>query len=129
VLEGIDDIDWSALGGAYGPCTEAPDILRGLASPFPDVAGEAMFEVGSSIWHQGTVYPVTVEVIPFLVELATTEGVHRRGDLLRTLGALCDPEMTHGAVFPDVRAAVAVHSGPLLPLLVHPDPEIRLHAA
>lgn len=129
MLNGIDDIDWAALDGAYGPCTEAPDILRGLASPDPDVAGEAMFEFGSSVWHQGTVYPVTVEVVPFLVELAVTEGVHRRPDLLRILGELCDPRLTRGPEQPLVRAAVAVHSGPLLPLLADADPRIRLHAA
>src|SRR5688500_8922275 len=88
-----------------------------------------MFEFGSSIWHQGTVHPVTAEVIPFLIELATTAGVHRRADLLRILGALCDPDLTGGREQPAVRAAVAVHSGPLLPLLGDPDPEIRQHAA
>jgi hypothetical protein len=129
VLIGIDDVDWAALDGAYGPCTEAPGILRGLASSDPDVAAEAVFEFASSIWHQGTVYPVTAEVVPFLIELAVTDGVHRRAGLLRTLGALCDPDLTSGGQQWMVRAAVAVHSGPLLPLLDDPDPEIRLHAA
>ncbi|MFC4063949.1 HEAT repeat domain-containing protein [Actinoplanes subglobosus] len=129
MLNGIDDIDWAALDGAYGPCTEAPDILRGLASPDPDVVDEAMFEFGSSLWHQGTVYPATAEVVPFLVELAVTEGIHRRPDLLRILGELCDPRLTRGPGQPLVRAAVAVHSGPLLPLLADADPRIRLHAA
>ncbi|WP_203779033.1 HEAT repeat domain-containing protein, partial [Actinoplanes philippinensis] len=129
MLHGIDDIDWSALDGAYGPCTEAPDILRGLASPDPDEAGEAMYELGSSLWHQGTVYPATVEAIPYLIELATTDGVHRRADLLRILGDVCDPTLTGGRDQPLVRAAVAVHSGPLLPLLTDADPRIRAHAA
>ncbi|MEU8664402.1 HEAT repeat domain-containing protein, partial [Actinoplanes philippinensis] len=129
VLHGIDDIDWSALDGAYGPCAEAPDILRGLASPDPEEAGEAMYEFGSSLWHQGTVYPATVEAIPYLIELASTDGVHRRADLLHILGDLCDPTLTDGRDQPLVRAAVAVHSGPLLPLLTDADPRIREHAA
>ncbi|MBO3739012.1 hypothetical protein [Actinoplanes flavus] len=88
MLDGLDDIDWSALDGAYGPCTAAPDILRAIASGDPEAAGEGRYEFASSIWHQGTVYPATAEVIPFLVELAITPGVHRRDHLLRTLGAL-----------------------------------------
>ena len=129
VLHGIDDIDWSGLDGACGPCTEAPDILRAIASPDAEVADEGRYELFSSIWHQGTVYPVTAEVVPFLVELATTPGVHRREDLLRILGELCDPDQVDGTEQARVRAAVAVHSGPLRPLLDDPDPVIRLHAA
>ncbi|WP_328476569.1 hypothetical protein OHA21_22225 [Actinoplanes sp. NBC_00393] len=129
MLIGIDNIDWESLDGAYGPCTEAPDILRAIASPDPEVAGEGRYEFASSFWHQGTVYPVTAEAVPFLIELATTDGVHQRDHLLRLLGALCDPEQADGAAQPLVRAAVAVHSGPLLPLLADPDPAIRRHAA
>ncbi len=40
----------------------------------------------------GRVYPVTVVAVPFLVELATTPGVHEREQLLVTLGMLTDPE-------------------------------------
>jgi hypothetical protein len=31
------------------------------------VAGEAMFDLGSSLWRQGTVYPATVQAVPFLI--------------------------------------------------------------
>ncbi|GGN66191.1 hypothetical protein GCM10010112_28350 [Actinoplanes lobatus] len=129
MLNGIDDIDWFALDGAYGPCTEAPDILRAIASPDPEKAGEGRYDFFSSIWHQNTVYPVTAEVVPFLVELAGTPGVHRRDHLLHALGSLCDPDQVNGDAREEVRASVAVHSGPLLPLLTDPDPEIRAQAA
>ncbi|GGN07784.1 HEAT repeat protein [Actinoplanes campanulatus] len=129
MLNGIDDIDWFALDGAYGPCTEAPDILRAIASPDPEKAGEGRYDFFSSIWHQNTVYPVTAEVIPFLVELAGTPGVHQRDHLLHALGSLCDPDQVNGEARNLVRASVAVHSGPLLPLLTDPDPEIRAQAA
>ncbi|MEV6303634.1 HEAT repeat domain-containing protein [Actinoplanes sp. NPDC051861] len=129
MLNGIDDVDWSSLDGAYGPCDEAPEILRAIASPDPEVAGEGRYDFHSSIWHQGTVYPVTAEVVPFLVELAATPGVHHRDHLLRTLGGLCDPAEANGPEQPMVRAAVAVHSGPLLPLLGDPDASVRACAA
>ncbi|MFC6023713.1 hypothetical protein ACFP2T_47120 [Plantactinospora solaniradicis] len=129
MLDGLDDIDWASYDGAYGPCSEAPDILRAMASPDPEVAGEGRFDFASSIWHQGTVYPVTAVAVPFLIELASTPGVDKREHLLRVLGDLCDPDQTGGKDQPDVRAAVAVHSGPLMPLLVDPDPRIRECAA
>ncbi|GLW30467.1 hypothetical protein [Actinoplanes regularis] len=129
MLNGIDDIDWSALDGAYGPCTEAPSILRDIASPFPETADEGRYELLSSIWHQCSVYPATVAVVPFLIELATTPGVHRRDHLLHILGGLCDPEQVNGPARHEVRAAVAVHSGPLQAALADPDPQIRRSAA
>ncbi|GIJ43467.1 hypothetical protein Val02_03530 [Virgisporangium aliadipatigenens] len=129
VLAGLDDVDWAAFDGAYGPCTEAPDILRAVASPDPETADEGRFEIGSSFWHQGTVYPVTPEVVPFLVELAATPGVHQRDHLLCTLGGLCDPDQVDGAQRDAVRAAVAVHSGPFVELLADPDPRVRAAAA
>ncbi|MET7400550.1 hypothetical protein ABZS66_44440 [Dactylosporangium sp. NPDC005572] len=88
MLAGLTDIDWAAYDGAYGPATEAPGILQAIADPDPEVAGEGRYDFGSSIWHQGTVYPVTVVVVPFLAELATTPGVHRRDHLLYTLGTV-----------------------------------------
>lgn len=129
MLDTLDEIDWSALEGAYGPATETPDILRAIASPDPETAGEGQYEFASSIWHQGTVYPVTVRVVPFLVELATTPGVHQRHHLLHTLGALCDERQSYGADQPAVRAAVADQLDALVPSLTDPDPQVRECAA
>ena len=129
MLAGLHDIDWAAHEGAYGPAEEAPDILRSIASSDPEIAGEGRYEFASSLWHQGTVYPVTLLAVPFLVELATTPGVHRRDLLLHMLGALCDPDQTDGDHQPAVRAAVAAHTDVLLPQLADPDPEVRECAA
>src|SRR5258707_15493898 len=123
MLEGLDEIDWAAYEGAYGPAEEAPGILLAMASPDPETAGEGRYEFGSSIWHQGTVYPVTVVVVPFLVELATTPGVHGRDSLLYMLGALGDPDQTDGIAQHAVRAAIVAHSDVLLPQLADPDPQ------
>ncbi|MBG0567255.1 HEAT repeat domain-containing protein [Actinoplanes aureus] len=129
MLAGLDDIDWAAYDGAYGPATEAPDILRAIADPDPEVAGDGRFDFHSAIWHQGTVYPVTVAAVPFLIELATTPGVHRRDMLLHTVGVLGDPGQSYGDDLPAVRAALAAHSDTLLPQLADPDPGVREAAA
>ncbi|GAA1560519.1 hypothetical protein GCM10009827_097230 [Dactylosporangium maewongense] len=129
MLEGLDEVDWSMYRGAYGPCTEAPDILRAMASPDPEAARQGHFGFASSFWNQETVYPVTVQVVPFLIELATADGVHERDQLLQMLGALTDPEQCDGPDAPAVRQAVVAGSVALLPQADDPDPSVRAAAA
>lgn len=129
MLERLGDIDWSAFDGAYGPCAEAPGILRAVGDPDPETAREGWFEFCSSIWHQGTVYPVTVRAVPFLIELAVTDGVHRRDRLLHALGALTDPDRCDGPDLPAVREAIVAGSAALRPQIGDPDPAVRAAAA
>lgn len=129
MLDGLDEVDWAAHHGAYGAAEDAADILRAIASPDPETADEGRYEFASVLWHQGTVYPVTVVAVPFLVELATSAGVHQRHHLLQLLGALCDPEHSNGDDQPAVHAAIAAHSDALLPQLADADPQVRECAA
>lgn len=125
MLEDLDAINWDGLGGAYGPAGDAPEILRGLASPDKGVAGEALDEFFSSIWHQGTVYPVTAVAVPFIVDLAAGRAFHHRDALCFALGAFGDPNMSDGSALPAVRAALRAHSDSLLPLLEDPEVAVR----
>ena len=59
-LDGLDRVDWSALGDAYGPATKAPAFLRALASTEPEHRNYAAESLFQHIWHQGTVYSATV---------------------------------------------------------------------
>ncbi|WP_327003705.1 HEAT repeat domain-containing protein [Dactylosporangium sp. NBC_01737] len=129
MLEGLDAVDWPAFDGAYGPATDTPDILRAMADPDPETAREGQHEFASSVWHQGSVYPVTVVAVPFLVELATTPGVRHRDGLLITLGMLTDPEHSRGDDLPAVQQAIAARGAALVPQLADPDPEVRAGAA
>lgn len=125
MLEELDAINWDGLGGAYGPAGDAAEILRGLASPDEGVAGEALDEFFSSIWHQGTVYPVTAVAVPFIVDLAAGRAFHHRDALCFALGAFGDPNMSDGSALPAVRAALRAHSDSLLPLLEDPEVAVR----
>ncbi|WP_203829341.1 hypothetical protein [Actinoplanes palleronii] len=116
-----DVIDWARLDGAHGPATEAPAILRAIASPDPEAAGEGRFAFYSSLHHQGSVYPATVAAIPFLADLAMRPGVHGRDELLDSLGLLCAP----GTSSAGTRAAVAAVSDRLRPALHDPDVAVR----
>ncbi|SNR47468.1 hypothetical protein [Actinomadura mexicana] len=68
VLDGLDDVDWASLTGAYGPAGEVPDILRGLAAN-DEGWDEAVHEYFSTVVHQDTCYDCTAETIRFLVRL------------------------------------------------------------
>ncbi|MGI5204422.1 hypothetical protein ACQEU6_22920 [Spirillospora sp. CA-108201] len=68
LLDGVDDVDWSSLTGAYGPADEVPGILRGLAAN-DEGWGEAVEEYFSTVVHQDTCYDCTPETIGFLVQL------------------------------------------------------------
>lgn len=125
MLEDLDTINWDGLGGAYGPAGDVAEILRGLASPDEGVAGEALDQFFSSIWHQGTVYPVTVVAVPFIVDLAAGRAVHHRDALTFALGGFGDPNMSDGSALPAVRAALRAHSDSLLPLLEDPEEAVR----
>jgi hypothetical protein len=125
VLEQLDAINWDSLDGAYGPASDAAEILRGLASPDEGVAGEALDQFFSSIWHQGTVYPVTAVAVPFIVDLATRRAVHHRDALCFALGGFGDPNMSDGKALPAVRAALRAHSDSLLPLLEDAEEAVR----
>ncbi len=121
----MDAINWEGLGGAYGPAGDAAEILRGLASPDKGAAGEALDEFFSSIWHQGTVYPVTAVAVPFIVELAAGRAVHHRDALCFALGGFGDPNMSDGSALPAVQEALRAHSDSLLPLLEDPEEAVR----
>jgi hypothetical protein len=125
MLEDLDTINWDGLGGAYGPAGDAAEILRGLASPDEGVAGEALDQFFSSIWHQGTVYPVTAVAVPFIVDLAAGRAVHHRDALCFALGAFGDSNMSDGSALPAVREVLRVHSDSLLPLLEDPEEAVR----
>lgn len=125
MLEELDAISWDGLDGAYGPAGDAAEILRGLASPDEGVAADALDGFFSSIWHQGTVYPVTAVAVPFIVDLAAGRAVHHRDALCFALGGFGDPNMSGGSALPAVQEALKAHSDSLLPLLEDPDRTVR----
>lgn len=125
MLKDLDTINWNGLDGAYGPAGDTVEILRGLASSDEEVAGEALDEFFSSIWHQGTVYPVTAAAVPFIVDLAAGRAVHHRDALCFALGGFGDANMSDGTALPAVRRALQVNSDSLLPLLADPESAVR----
>jgi hypothetical protein len=88
VLDNLDSIPWANLEHAYGSAADVPALLRELLIPDPKVRGNALSALYSNVFHQGTRYPATAYVIPFLIEMCASVEVPDRYDLLRFWGSL-----------------------------------------
>ncbi|WP_224277526.1 HEAT repeat domain-containing protein [Streptomyces sp. LS1784] len=97
-LEGVDRVDWSSMGHAYGPADDVPLWLEQMASPDPDVRERAFSSFYSSAHHQGDVYSCTAASLPFLLVLADDPQVPDRAAVIRLLLSIgsaaldCDPD-------------------------------------
>jgi hypothetical protein len=76
-LQGLDDVPWADLDHAFGSAADVPAIIQGLASPSLSEREEALEELRTTIWHQGTVYSATAPAVPFLVEVALADEIDR----------------------------------------------------
>jgi len=61
--------NWSELTHAYGDASDVPQLIQSIQSSDEDEREEALDELYSNIWHQGTVYEATVKALPILIEL------------------------------------------------------------
>jgi hypothetical protein len=88
MLQGLDAVPWADLEHAYGSAADVPDLLRKLLDPNSKVRDEVLRTLYSNVFHQGTRYPATAHVIPFLIEMCASPDVPNRGDLLSYWGSL-----------------------------------------
>lgn len=88
MLERIDEVDWSQLNHAYGKATDVPELLRALAFGDAEARRNSLSEFFGNIWHQGTVYPATSRVVPFLIELLEERSVQDKDGILQLLAAV-----------------------------------------
>lgn len=90
MLDSLDSIDWRSLKGCYRPAVEMPELLRLLLSPVAEIRERAIEEIGSAVFHQGTVYDVAPAAIPFLFELLDTEGAQDKENIVCLLTAMAE---------------------------------------
>lgn len=84
-LAGVDAEPWPELAGAYGEDVERfPSLLRALASPDPLVRRYALGTIEGEIEHEGTTFPATARVLPYLARLLSHPLVDREA-LLATI--------------------------------------------
>ncbi|MGW6912895.1 HEAT repeat domain-containing protein [Kitasatospora sp. NPDC054939] len=96
--EGIDRVDWSSMGHAYGAADDVPLWLEQMASPDTDVREKAFSSFYSAAHHQGDVYACTAASVPFLFALADDPRAPDRAAVIRLLLSIggaaleCDPD-------------------------------------
>lgn len=84
------EIDWGAVGHAYGFATEIPFALDELAAAGRDAA-HGMLVLGGlwgNVFHQGTRYDASVVTLPILVEIARDPACAVRTNVLDLVVAL-----------------------------------------
>ena len=98
---GLDDVEWFALGHAFGVATDVPEQLRAVAAGEP----VAMLDLSERIERGGTVYPATPAALPFLVAIARDADLDREQRLgvlllLTRIAAARDasPELLHAVL-------------------------------
>ena len=69
MLQGLDAVPWADLEHAYGSAADVPALLRQLLDLDPKVRSAVLRTLSSNVFHQGTRYPATASVIPFLIEM------------------------------------------------------------
>ncbi len=88
MFEGLNAIPWADLPHAYGSGEEVPVWLRQLTSDDEQVRQRAMGKLGSSIYHQGSLYPATAYAVPYLIALLQEPTVQGKEAILGLLNAI-----------------------------------------
>ncbi|WP_280910255.1 hypothetical protein [Streptomyces sp. SAI-208] len=88
LLTGLDDIDWAALGHAYGSAEDVPGQLQAVCGSDEEARKSAFRSLFSNIFHQGTRYSASPYAVPFLARIAVAGPAGARADALGLLTRL-----------------------------------------
>lgn len=104
-LDGLNEVNWSAVEDAYGPANDLPALLRALVSDDPEHREFACVSLYQAIWHQGNVYSASAAAIPFLYKLLETEGLHDKETVAGLIGLIADGTPSFAHCESDMQAA------------------------
>ncbi|MFJ9777642.1 hypothetical protein ACIRVF_41455 [Kitasatospora sp. NPDC101157] len=85
LLAGLDDIDWAALGHAYGSAEDVPGELRAACGEDEKARERAFERLFNSICHQGTRYSASPFAALFLARIAAQGPADARIEALMLL--------------------------------------------
>ncbi|HEY5945010.1 MAG TPA: hypothetical protein VIV40_05935 [Kofleriaceae bacterium] len=84
-LGGVDDVPWAETAGCFDDNVDVfPRLLRGLVSSDPLIRQYCLGAIEYEIEHQGSTYPATARVIPWLARLLSHPNAER-SKLLATI--------------------------------------------
>jgi hypothetical protein len=84
-LKDLDKVDWGKLKHAYGSAADVPKFLMALKSKDEDERMDAINQLQSTIWHQGSIYEASSYAVPFLIELLEDKSVREKENILELL--------------------------------------------
>jgi hypothetical protein len=87
-LAGLTDVPWRQLHHANGSAADVPDRLRMLRSPNPTTRGNALSWLSGAVSHQGSRWPVSAAVVPFLVAMVDDRTTPDREPVVNLLHAV-----------------------------------------
>lgn len=142
MLETLDATPWAKLTHAYGKAADLPDHLRALLSPDGKKRAKALFQIGASICHQGSMYSATAPATKVLATLVGAPEVPDRAPILKLLGDIATldddgPFLLHGMpaapkvpkAWKEALAAVRAGVSTYVALLEDEDAAVRARAA
>ncbi|MFE9046481.1 hypothetical protein ACFY9F_37775 [Streptomyces sp. NPDC012421] len=84
IIKGMSRVRWQELTHAYGSAKEVPGRLSRVAWGDEPTSASALSDLG--LWlGELSVFDATVEAVPFLWDLAVTESVASRRDVVQLL--------------------------------------------
>lgn len=88
MLEGLDQIDWTKVGGhvyASRPVTHIPGIIRDVLSDDEDVQRDALDFLFGSGQDTGNIHDTTPFIVPFILEILADESAPAKSSILQRL--------------------------------------------
>ncbi len=90
IFNDLEAVPWSDLRHAFGPADDVPNLLRALVSDVYEDRREALYELMTTVWHQGMIYEVSAYVVPFLVNMLRSQSTPDRSMPALLLASIAD---------------------------------------
>ncbi|MGW7287305.1 hypothetical protein ACWGH4_17610 [Streptomyces sp. NPDC054847] len=118
-------VDWASYWHARGGADDVPELIRALYGREQKGADHALATLWDVLLHQESVYPATVEAVPFLAHAAAHVSRLRAGLLKILAGTAGEGERPRGENEEEGRRRVAALVPALLPFLTDDDADVR----
>ncbi|MGW1727588.1 hypothetical protein ACWCQK_32315 [Streptomyces sp. NPDC002306] len=127
VLKGMIRVPWHELEHAYGSAKDVPGRLSRVAWGDARTSAEALSDLG--LWlGELAVFDATVAAVPFLWDLAVTEAVACRPEVIELLRAILGHGSSHIEVQRAAHLAVLHRARTVTALTGDDDPAVRAAA-
>jgi hypothetical protein len=96
MLKKLNEIDWAGLAGEYDQGEEIPEILTGFVNNDPNVFSRLL----PIIFPENGLNKISLQIVPFLIELLQESSINGRENLVFLLEALASYETRFLGMYP-----------------------------